>query len=136
MAGQPHPGFGLFAKAHDEFFQANTPEGWTAMPGYSGAFGKVLSGRLDAEGKSGCVTRLIRWRPGTVVPQVLTHDWCEEVYLLEGDLWIGQPDAADAKLLEPGTYACRPADAPHGPFFTKTGCLMLEFSYYAPLARP
>lgn len=132
MSNLPHPGFGLFAKAHDEFFQANTAEGWTALPGYSGVFEKVLSGRLEPEAKRGCMTRLARWEPGASVPHALSHDWCEEVFLVEGDLCIGLPGESDVERLLPGTYACRPAHVLHGPFFTEGGCLLFEISYYPP----
>ena len=54
-----------------------------------------------------------------------------EVFIISGTLSIGTPDQ-EQRVLEPGTYAVRPADVPHGPFFTRDGCVMLEFLYYAP----
>ena len=129
----PHPGFGAFAKDHREFFDALTDDGWQPVPGYAGVQAKVLSGGLNPDARSGAMTRLSRWAPGAAAPQIVTHDWCEEVFFISGTLWIGTPDQPE-RLLPTGTYAVRPPHVPHGPFFTKDGCLMIEFHYYPPLA--
>lgn len=139
--GATHPGFGAFAKAHREFFDALGPDGWRPVAGYSGVEEKILSGRLDAQSRSGALTRLSRWAPGARVDTAVSHAWCEEVFIisgtlsigLAGGLQIGRPDAAGPVTeLGPGTYACRPADVLHGPFFSETGCLMIEFTYFPP----
>ncbi|MCP5082778.1 MAG: cupin [Alphaproteobacteria bacterium] len=126
-----HPGFGLFDKEHREFFDALDDTGWQAVPGYSGVEQKLLSGAFDHEAKSGAVTRLSRWAAGAAVTKAVSHDWCEEVFLISGALSIGTPENED-RVLPAGTYAVRPADVPHGPFFSKDGCLMIEFLYYPP----
>lgn len=126
-----HPGFGSFLKEHKEFFNALDEEGWEAVPGFDGIESKVLSGAFDHENRTGCVTKLSRWAPGTVVSKPNIHDWCEEVLFISGSLSIGSPDNEEATW-EAGTYAVRPADVPHGPFFTKDGCVMIEFLYYPP----
>ena len=128
-----HPGFGAFAKVHAEFFDALATEGWSAIPGYEGVEEKILSGRFDHAARSGAVTRLARWSAGASVGDVLCHDWCEEVYLISGSLSIGTP-MAEVERLPPGTYAVRPPHAPHGPFFSADGCLLIEFLYYPPPA--
>lgn len=126
-----NPGFGSFLKEHREFFNALDDEGWEAVPGFDGVEAKVLSGQFDHENRTGSVTKVSRWTAGMSVATPQIHDWCEEVFIISGNLSIGTPNNEE-RVLEPGTYAVRPADIPHGPFFTNNGCVMLEFLYYAP----
>lgn len=128
---EPDPGFGLFAKAHRDFFDAGDDEGWEPVAGYTGVEEKVLAGRFDHAGQTGSVTRLARWAPGAYVAEVVHHDFCEELYIISGTLSIGTPEA-ELRRLPPGTFVCRPPGIEHGPFFTRDGCLMIEFSYYPP----
>ncbi|MEL7470820.1 MAG: cupin domain-containing protein [Pseudomonadota bacterium] len=123
------PGFGMFLKEHREFFDALTDEGWEDVPGYAGVTSKVLSGRMDHAGRQGAVTRISRWAPGAAVSDVVTHDWCEEVFLISGAMSIGTPEQ-EQQALPVGTYAVRPPGIPHGPFFSRNGCLLIEFNYY------
>jgi ChrR Cupin-like domain len=132
MSLAPHPGFGLFAKAHREFFDTLTQEGWTPVAGYHGVDEKILSGKLDVPGGRGSVTRLARWAPGACVAHPVSHLWCEEVFILSGSLSIGLSDGDDARFLPTGTFACRPANIVHGPFFSREGCVLLEFMYFPP----
>ena len=128
--------FGLFQKTHREFFDALDDEGWQSVPGYSGVTEKILSGRFDHGAKTGAITRLSRWLPGACVTEPVAHDWCEEIYLISGTLSIGSPNE-ETHRLGPGTYAVRPPNVPHGPFFSRDGCLMIEFLYYPPIVgRP
>ncbi len=124
-------GFGSFPKQHREFFDAMDADGWQAVDGFDGVETKVLSGRFDHAAASGAVTRITRWAPGTVSPDLSVHDWCEEVFIISGTLTIGAP-GNEEKTLAAGTYAVRPPHVPHGPFFTRDGCVMLEFLYYPP----
>ncbi len=126
-----HPGFGDFNKAHHEFFASLDEAGWQAVPGYDGVEQKHLSGVFDHGGRSGAVTRLSRWRAGACVATPLTHEFCEEVFLVSGSLSIGTPENEERKL-PVGSYAVRPAGVAHGPFFSKDGCLLIELLYYAP----
>lgn len=129
-----HPGFGPFNKEHREFFDALEEDGWTDVRGYSGVQQKVLSGQFDHEARSGSITRLSRWAPGAAVADPVSHDWCEEVFLISGSLSIGTANSG-GELLSSGAYAVRPARVPHGPFFSEEGCLMIEFLYYPPGGR-
>ncbi|MEI8146117.1 MAG: cupin [Alphaproteobacteria bacterium] len=130
---KPHPGFGAFAKAHREFHFALDEAGWNAVPGYAGVADKVLSGAFDHQARRGAVTRLSRWQPGAAVTTPVSHEWCEEVFIISGSLSIGLADGMiREELLPAGTYAVRPAHVPHGPFFSRDGCLMIEFLYYPP----
>jgi len=122
-------GFGAFPKQHREFFDALSEDGWQAVDGFDGIETKVLSGNFD-DG-AGAVTRITRWTAGTVSPEPSVHDWCEEVFIVSGTLSIGTPENEET-VLAPGTYAVRPPHVPHGPFFTRDGCVMLEFLYYPP----
>ena len=126
-------GFGAFTKQHQEFFNALDDKGWEPVAGYTGVEQKTLSGEFDHDHRTGCVTRLSRWAEGAAVSEPVSHDWCEEVYLISGTLSIGTP-GNEERALPAGTYAVRPADVPHGPFFTHDGCLMIEFLYYPPKA--
>lgn len=129
-----HPGFGLFAKPHREFHDALSADGWQAIPGYSGVEEKILSGRFDHAARTGAVTRIARWSPGAQVAATVSHAWCEEVFIVSGSLSIGSPEA-ETRNLPTGTYAVRPAGIEHGPFFSRDGCLLIEFLYYPPQAE-
>jgi hypothetical protein len=60
------------------------------------------------------------------------HDYWEEVFLVTGDLYVGNDAAGQGgEKFSPFTYACRPPGAYHGPFRSETGCLLLETHYYA-----
>lgn len=126
-----HPGFGAFAKAHREFFDALAEDGWMPVAGYAGVDEKILSGTFDHAARTGAVTRLSRWAAGACVDHAVWHDWCEEVFLICGTLSIGRPDAEE-RVLAAGTYAVRPPGVAHGPFFSRDGCTMVEFLYYPP----
>jgi ChrR Cupin-like domain len=132
MSLTPHPGFGLFAKTHREFFDALAEDGWTSVAGYRGVEEKNLSGKLDIPRGLGSVTRLARWAPGARVAHPVSHLWCEEVFILSGSLTIGLHGDADVRLLPTGTFACRPANVIHGPFYSYEGCVLLEFLYFPP----
>lgn len=131
MTADPHPGFGLFAKAHHEFFDALEEDGWTPVEGYQGVRTKLLSGRFDHRARTGAETRLSRWDPGAAVDHPVCHTWCEEVMVVSGSMAIGRPGAVEAEL-QAGAYAVRPAGIEHGPFFSEKGCVLIEFLYYPP----
>lgn len=125
------PGFGSFLKEHKEFFNALDEKGWEPVPGFGGIEAKILSGQFDHAARTGSVTKLSRWAAGTAVPIPQVHDWCEEVFFISGSLSVGTPEN-EGRVLPSGTYAVRPAGVPHGPFFTRDGCAMIEFLYYPP----
>ena len=76
------------------------------------------------------LTRLVRWDPGydSSVAGVITHDYAEEVYLLEG----GHEDLSLGRTFTAGMYASRRPGMRHGPYRSRTGCLMLEVRYRIP----
>ncbi len=121
-------------KLHDEFHALDMASGWEVPPGYpSGIQQKILSGTLDEPSRQGSRTRLLRFQPGVFTTAPFVHEYWEEVYLLSGDLTVGndaQGEGGDA--FEPNTYACRPPGAFHGPFKSNDGCVLLEIHYFDP----
>src|SRR5205823_12896907 len=93
---------------------------------------KILAGALDEGRRTGSRTRLLRFAPGVFTTAPFVHEYWEEVYLIEGDLTVGNDaDGKGGESFPPGTYACRPPGAVHGPFKSNSGCLLYETHYYA-----
>ena len=119
-------------KPHLEFHAVDMTGGWQTPPGYpTGIEQKILAGGLDEERKNGNRTRLLRFAPGVFTTAPFVHDYWEEVYLIDGDLTVGNDTEGNGgESFTPGTYACRPPGAVHGPFKSTRGCLLLEIHYY------
>jgi len=120
-------------KPHLEFHRVDMTEGWECPSGYpAGIEQKILAGALDEANKAGSRTRLLRFQPGVYTTAPFVHDYWEEVYLVEGDLTVGNDARGEGgENFSAGTYACRPPGAVHGPFKSNGGCLLLESHYYA-----
>ena len=119
-------------KEHLEFHKPDLSEGWH-NPGYypDGIEQKILAGFLDESNKRGHRTRLLRFEPGKFTTAPFVHDYWEEVWLVSGDLIVGND--AEGKGGESFTemaYACRPPGAYHGPFKSETGCVLMDIHYY------
>ena len=121
-------------KPHLEFHQLDMNAGWATPPGYpSGIKQKILASDLDETGKMGSRTRLLRFDPGVYTTAPFVHDHWEEVFLLQGDLIVGNDAQGNVGTpFMPNTYACRPPGAYHGPFKSKNGCMLFELHYYDP----
>ncbi len=121
-------------KAHDEFHTLDMNSGWQNIAGYPpGIMEKILSGALDEQNRQGSRTRLLRFEPGVFTTVPFVHTYWEEVFLLSGDLTVGNDDKGHGGTnFQPFTYACRPPGAAHGPFFSKGGCILLEMHYFDP----
>ena len=119
-------------KPHLEFHRIDMSSGWSTPPGYpSGIEQKILAGALDEERRNGSRTRLLRFAPGVFTTEPFVHEYWEEVFLVDGDLIVGNDAQGNGgEKFEGYTYAVRPPGAYHGPFTSKTGCLMLETHYY------
>jgi hypothetical protein len=119
-------------KRHDEFHRVDMASGWETPAGYPpGIEQKILAGALDEANRTGNRTRLLRFAPGVHTTAPFVHDYWEEVYLLRGDLIVGNDaEGRGGKPFPPDTYACRPPGAAHGPFKSEGGCLLLEIHYY------
>jgi len=122
-------------KAHTEFHTLDLARGWEVPPGYpAGITQKTLSGALDEKGKRGTRTRLLRIAAGEFTTAPFVHDYWEEVYLISGDLTVGNDaQGKGGEPFAPNTYACRPPGAYHGPFKSENGCMLFEIHYYDPI---
>lgn len=115
------------AKPEHEFFPVADVD-WTPVPD---SRCEGLSERiLAADDGSPVATRLLRFEPGTdTTPNgTVTHDFWEEVYILEGDLH----DVALGETFTAGMYACRPPGMRHGPWTSDAGCVTFEVRYPDP----
>lgn len=121
-------------KKHLEFHSLALNEGWEVPPGYpAGIEQKILSGALDEDNHRGTRTRLLRFKPGIFTQAPFEHTYWEEVYLVSGDLTVGNDaEGNGGESFAPHTYACRPPGAKHGPFKSETGCMLLEIHYFDP----
>jgi hypothetical protein len=126
------------AKQHREFFalpldgSALDDVRWQPVAGHEGWISElILADNLDDGTRTGSRTRLARWQPGALLPVQARHDYREEILLLSGDLVVGCDSLGNGgEQFEGLTFATRPAGIGHGPFTTRTGCLMLEFDIY------
>ncbi|RVU36844.1 cupin [Hwanghaeella grinnelliae] len=120
-------------KEHKEFVAVDMEaDGWHVPAGYpKGIEQKILAGALDEDQKFGSRTRLLRFAPGIFTTAPFVHDYWEEVYLVSGDLTVGNDENGEGgESFAPNTYACRPPGAHHGPFKSENGCVLLEIHYY------
>lgn len=122
-------------KLHDEFRTVDMNAGWETPPSYPrGITQKILSGALDETGKRGSRSRLLRFEPGVYTTAPFVHEYWEEVFLVSGDLIVGNDAKGNGgEAFAPFTYACRPPGAYHGPFKSVGGCLLFELHYYDPV---
>jgi hypothetical protein len=122
-------------KKHDAFHTLDLDTGWETPAGYpSGIAQKILSGSLDENNRRGSRTRLLRFKPQTFTTAPFVHEYWEEVFLISGDLTVGNDAQGDGgTAFPPFTYACRPPGAVHGPFKSEKGCMLLEIHYFDPV---
>jgi hypothetical protein len=122
-----------FDKGHREFYAVDMGEGWHTPPGYPPGFKqKILSGALDETAKRGNRTQLFRLDPGTFSTTPVVHDYWEEVFVVSGDMIVGNDAQGNGgEVFRAYTHAVRPPGVVHGPFKSETGCLLLETHWYA-----
>ncbi|TCT06165.1 cupin [Aquabacter spiritensis] len=122
-------------KIHDEFRTVDLATGWEVPPGYpKGIQQKILSGALDEANKSGSRSRLLRFDAGEFTTAPFVHDYWEEVFLVSGDLTVGNDaEGKGGESFAPFTYAVRPPGAFHGPFKSEGGCILFEIHYFDPV---
>jgi hypothetical protein len=121
-------------KPHLEFFAIDTERGWVTPPGYPPSFTqKILAADIDETAKVGSRTRILRIAPGGFTTAPFVHDHWEEVYVISGDLIVGNDTQGQGgEQFHAPTYCCRPPGVFHGPFASKTGCMLYEIHYYDP----
>jgi len=124
-------------KPHLEFHRIDLSSGWQSPQGYPPDIQqKILASDIDEPGKSGSRTRLLRFKAGAFTTAPFVHDHWEEVYLISGDLIVGNDAAGKGgEPFEAPTYACRPPGTWHGPFKSEHGCLLYEIHYYDESAK-
>jgi quercetin dioxygenase-like cupin family protein len=108
---------------------------WNALQAENAHHWKPIDGMNDLAEEltlaidevSGDYTRLTRFKSGADTSSfgAQSHDYPEEIIIMKGRLY----DAAFDKWLEVGDYASRPPGEVHGPFWTDTGCVVLEMSF-------
>ena len=76
------------------------------MQAGSGVVGKGISEKVLSRDESGDTTRLLRLDRGVESNEVITHDFWEEVIILEGSLIDTRLNQEFTK----GMYACRPPE--------------------------
>jgi hypothetical protein len=97
---------------------AASPTGGAGGPG-------VRQKILSRDPERGDVTRLLRFDAGVETTETITHDFWEEVWILEGALI----DLGKRQTFTAGMYACRPPGMVHGPYRVEGGCTTLEIRY-------
>ena len=119
-------------KAHDEFHTLDMTTGWETPAGYPGGIQqKILSGALDETNRRGSRSRLLRFAPGVYTTKPFVHDYWEEVFLVSGDLIVGNDEQGrGGEKFQGYTYAVRPPGVYHGPFKSEGGCILLETHFY------
>ncbi|MCG8544068.1 MAG: cupin [Alphaproteobacteria bacterium] len=119
-------------KPHIEFTALDMKSGWEVPPGYpDGIKQKILAADIDEVNKTGSRSRLLKFDPGAYSTEPFVHDHWEEVYLVSGDLTVGNDANGDGgEPFQAPTYACRPPGVYHGPFKSEQGCLLFELHYY------
>ncbi|MCS5668299.1 MAG: cupin domain-containing protein [Dehalococcoidia bacterium] len=100
---------------------------WTPVAADSGAAGEGMTEKiLNFDPEAGVATRMLRFAPGVETEEVITHDFWEEVYIIEGEL----QDTRINQTFTIGMSACRPPGMPHGPYSSPIGCTTFEVRYY------
>ena len=119
-------------KSHLEFVSVDLKTGWERPHGYPpGFYQKILASDLDEVNKLGSRTRLLKIEPDAFSTEPFVHDHWEEVYVVQGDLVVGNDkQGKGGKQCFAPTYACRPPGVHHGPFTSRGGCILHEIHYY------
>src|SRR5262245_11585048 len=121
-------------KPEHEFFPPDRIA-WEPVAGSStgGAGGPGVEQKILAlDPDTDDVTRLLRFAAGVETAETITHDFWEEVWILEGTLI----DLGKQQTFTAGMYACRPPGMVHGPYRVPDGgCITFEIRYGRARAR-
>ena len=86
---------------------------------------------INEDEKTGSRSRLLRFDPGVYTTKPFVHDHWEEVFLVKGDLIVGNDEnGKGGEKFDKSTFACRPPGVYHGPFKSDYGCTLFELHYY------
>jgi len=95
---------------------------WEPIAGSPGVFEKVLN--VDPE--TGSVSRFLKYQPGARTSEVLSHDFHEEIYVVEGSF----TDTRSNVVFEKGYYGYRHPGMIHGPYYSEGGMMTFEIRNY------
>jgi len=101
---------------------------WEPVTGSAGggAGGAGVSQKILSRSEDGDITRLLRFEAGVETTDTITHEFWEEVWILEGELM----DLGKGQTFTAGMYACRPPGMVHGPYRVPKGCVTFEVRYF------
>jgi hypothetical protein len=94
---------------------ANEPEGWVDGPEWKEVAPGISCKLLSTDAATGYVSMLVQLQPGVAYPPH-THAGVEELYLLDGELWI------EDRLLRPGDYNRGEPGTGDTRVWSETGC--------------
>ena len=94
---------------------------WESVEGMPGMEQKILSGDKNTPDH----TRLARVAGGISYDIALSHDFYEEIWILEGSI----VDKSTGETYAAGMYACRPPGMSHGPFEFEESAVFFEVRY-------
>ena len=122
----------LKQKPHIEFTKISSDKNWHTPTGYpSGIKQQILASDIDEIKKTGSRSILLKFDPGVYTTEQFIHDHWEEVYLVTGDLIVGNDKiGSGGEQFKGSTYACRPPGVSHGTFKSENGCILFELHYY------
>ena len=90
---------------------------------------KILMDTLDDEANTGMRTRILRVDAGFQSFGQHDHSWWEELTIIKGSLYEGEPGDEEKKLVAP-TFVRREPGHMHGPARTDQVCYMIEVNWY------
>lgn len=90
-----------------------------------GAQEGIMEQILNVDPETGSYTRILKF-PAMETDQELTHDFSEEVYIIEGSLY----DIQKKETYLAGYYCFRQPGMIHGPYKIPYGCKTLEIRTY------
>jgi len=76
--------------------------------------------------RDGSYTHLIQVKAGTKFPRAVVHDFYEEAYYVQGEMF----NTKTRRRIKGGSYVFHKPGEEHGPFRCLKKCLILEFRYY------
>ena len=95
---------------------------WTKVAGEPDGVSEVLLHKHP----DGSYSHLLRIERGVVMPDIVTHDFYEEAYYLEGEIL----NTKTSETVTAGMYVFHEPGEEHGPFRCLKTCLILEFRNY------
>lgn len=121
-------------KFYDEFYMLDMQCDWWLLEGYDLVFGVqelILFGVFDIECKCGSCMCLLCLLVGLYIQKLFVYDYWEEVFLVEGDLIVGNDEYGNGGMLFEGyMYVVCLFGVWYGLFKLNGGCVLLEIYYY------